>query len=127
MSFLKLVAAVITAGFLASCAQLTSYETIQDPGVRKAAENARTPADHLVLAKYFEHAAEEMQMKAEEQKKLLEQYEKEHLYGWQRHNLESHTLALIRKYQQAVRANMVGAVCHQRLGTAAGVSDDVSC
>jgi hypothetical protein len=126
MGVLKLVVTVVAAGFLASCAQLTSYDAVQDSGVRKAVQNARTSSDHLALAKYFENAAEEMRIKAEEQKKLLEQYEKEHLYGWQRHNLESHTSALIHKYQQAIRSNMEESVCHRQLGGAAEATS-VSC
>jgi hypothetical protein len=123
---LKLVVAVVTAGFLASCAQLTSYDAVQDSEARKAVQNARTASDHLALATYFENAAQEMRTKAEEQKKLLEQFEKEHLYGWQRHNLESHTSALIHKYQRAMRSNMEEAVCHRQLGATAGVSP-ISC
>ena len=42
-----------------------------------------------------------MHNKAEEQKKLLEHYEeKSYLYGRQAQDLESHTSALVRKYEE---------------------------
>ncbi|WP_052494248.1 hypothetical protein [Nitrosospira sp. NpAV] len=71
--------------------------------------------EHSVLAKRFEDTAREMQAKADEQKKLLEQYEEMHLYGWQSHNLKSHASALIRKYEQAARSNMKEAVAHRQM------------
>jgi hypothetical protein len=84
---------------------MTSYEAMRDPAIRTAAENAVTPGDHYTLATYFEDAAREMQAKAEEQKALLERYEKMRFYGWQSHNLKSRTLALMRKYEQAAQSN----------------------
>ena len=93
-------------GLLTSCAQMTSYEAMRDPVIRMAAENAVTPGDHYALAMRFEDAAREMQAKAEEQKALLERYEKMRFYGWQSHNLKSRTFALMRKYEQAAQSNI---------------------
>jgi hypothetical protein len=72
-------------------------------------------SDHIVLAKHFEDAAREMQAKADEQKKLLEQYEGMHLYGRQSHSLKSQTMALIRKYEQAAKSNMKEAMAHRQM------------
>lgn len=72
-------------------------------------------SEHSVLAKHFEDAAREMQAKADEQKKLLEQYEQIKLYGWQSHNLKSRTAALIRKYEQDARSNMKEAAIHRQI------------
>lgn len=71
--------------------------------------------EHSILAKGFEDAALQMQAKADEQKKLLEQYEEMHLYGWQSHNLKSRTTALIRKYEQAARADTKEARAHRQM------------
>ncbi|HVW64428.1 MAG TPA: hypothetical protein VHB01_05380 [Nitrosospira sp.] len=80
-----------------------------------AIQTATSRSDHIVLAKHFEDAAREMQAKADEQKKLLEQYEGMHLYGRQSHNLKSQTTALIRKYEQAARSNMKEAMAHRQM------------
>jgi alanyl-tRNA synthetase len=71
--------------------------------------------EHDVLAQKFEVAAQGMQQKAEEQKKLLEQYEQIQFYGWQSHNLKSRTIALIRKYEEAARSNMKEAAAHRQM------------
>jgi hypothetical protein len=111
----RLFVALITIGLLASCAPMTSYETVQNTNMRTAAKSAKTRSDHNALAKRFEDTAREMQAKVGEQKKLLEQYENEHLYGWQSHNLKSHTLALIRKYEQTARSTMKEATSHRQM------------
>ena len=114
--------AIITIGLLASCAPMTSHEAIQNTNKRTATKSAKTRSDHNALAKHFEDAAREMQAKVSEQKKLLEQYESERLYGWQSHNLKSQTLALIRKYEQTARSNMKQATSHYQM--ALGFEED---
>jgi hypothetical protein len=57
-----------------------------------------------------------MQAKSDEQKRLLEHYEdKSYLYGKRAQDLQSHTSALIRKYEQAARSNMREAMAHRRM------------
>ncbi|SCY58637.1 hypothetical protein [Nitrosospira sp. Nsp13] len=107
--------AIITIGLLASCAPMTSHEAIQNTNMRTTTKNAKTRSDHSALAKHFEETAREMEAKVSEQKKLLEQYESEHLYGWQSHNLKSQTAALIRKYEQTARSNMKQATSHRQM------------
>ena len=47
-----------------------------------AVQKAESKVDHEVLAKYYEEAAQEMQLKVNEHKKLLSQYQsKSYLYG----------------------------------------------
>jgi hypothetical protein len=82
---------------------------------QSTAQAVKSLDEHGVLAKRHEDAAREMQAKADEQKKLLAQYEETHLYGWQSHNLKSRTSALIRKYEQAARSNMKEAVAHRQM------------
>ena len=81
----------------------------QNANARKAAESARTYADHDRLAKQYESAAKELLVKAEEQKKLLQHYEeKSYLYGRQAQDNKSHTAALLSRYQRAVEDNKAG-------------------
>jgi hypothetical protein len=102
-------------GLSAACALMSTSVRGENMVGHAAIRNATAPSEHNALAKHFEGAASEMQMKANEQKELLEQYEKGHLYGWQSHNLKSHTLALIRKYEQAARSNMKEAASHRQM------------
>jgi hypothetical protein len=47
-----------------------------------AVQKAESKVDHEALAKYYEEAAQEMQLKVNEHKKLLSQYQsKSYLYG----------------------------------------------
>lgn len=100
-------------GLLAIGAPISTVkaENLPEPAIQTAASSS----EHIVSAKRFEDAAREMQAKADEQKKLLEQYEQTHLYGWQSRNLKSRTTALIRKYEQAVRSNMKEAMAHRQM------------
>lgn len=102
-------------GALVGCAPMGVNIAEEDAATQLAIQNAVTPSDHYALAKHFEDAAREMQVKAEEKKALLEQYEKMHLYGWQSHNLKSRTMALIRKYEQAVQSNGREAASHLQM------------
>ncbi|HEY6043959.1 MAG TPA: hypothetical protein VIU43_03580 [Nitrosospira sp.] len=108
----------LSIGLLAACAQMSPHEAVQNPTIRKAAQNARTRSDHDVLTRYFEGAAKEMQTKAAEQKQLLEHYEeKGYLYGRQAQDLKSHTAALVRKYEETAEENMKEATLHRRMAS----------
>lgn len=109
---------VITAmlGLLASCAPMSPYETVNSPVLRKTVQNARTRGDHEALTKYFEKLAEEMRIKAEEQRKLLEHYqEKSYFYGRQAQDRQSHTWALMVKYEQALKKSLIKAASHRQI------------
>ena len=83
-----------------------------------ASRNAVTRSDHEAVAKYYDNAAVETQAKAHEQKRLLEQYEnKSYLYGRQALDLQSHTEALIRDYEHAVKATMQEAASHRQMAS----------
>ena len=108
--------AALSLGVLASCAQMTPLEAMQNTNVRKAVQNARTRSDHDALTKYFEGAAKEMQAKAEEQRKLLEHYEeKGYLHGRQAEDRKSHAWALARKYEETAKANIKEAAAHRQM------------
>ncbi len=86
----------------------------------QAIQSAKTPDDHLALAKHYEEAAKEMQAKAEEHKKLLAQYEANRsLYGKQYQNLISHCQGLMRIYEQAAAENMSMAESHRQMAAGA--------
>ena len=102
-------------GLLASCAQMGPLEA-QNVESRKAAEGAKTFADHDRLAKQYQNTAKELLVKAEEQKKKLQHYEeKSYLYGRQAQDYQSHTSALLNKYQQAAQETIRQAAFHQRM------------
>ncbi|MDQ3184901.1 MAG: hypothetical protein M3Q16_00205 [Pseudomonadota bacterium] len=108
--------AAMSLGLLASCAQVTPLEAVQNTNVRKASQNARTRSDHDALAKHFEDTAKQMHTKAEEQKKLLEHYEeKGYLYGRQAQDLQSHTSALVRKYEETEESSIKEAALHRQM------------
>lgn len=102
-------------GLLSACAPMSKNVVKEGAASHAAIQNAATLRDHYALAKHFEDSAREMRAKAEEQKALLEQYEKGHLYGWQSHNLKSNALALMRRYEQAAQAKMREAASHRQL------------
>ncbi|SEP30998.1 hypothetical protein SAMN05216316_2354 [Nitrosovibrio sp. Nv6] len=102
-------------GLLASCAQMGPMEA-QNDNIRTAATNARTYADHDKLVKQYQRTAKEMLVKAEEQKKLLQHYEeKSYLYGRQAQDKQSHTLALLHKYERTAEETMKQAAFHQKM------------
>ena len=102
-------------GLLSSCAQLGSF-AIQDENTRRAAQNAGTHADHDNLAKQYENTAKEMQVKVEEQKKLLQHYEdKSYLYGTNGQTFQAHTSAMIRSYERAARESLNEATFHRKM------------
>ena len=112
----KFVAMVFMLGLLVSCAPMSPYEAINSPVLRKAVQSARTRSDHYALMGYFENLAQEMQAKVEEQRKLLKYYQaKSYLYGRQAQDQQSHTWALMRKYEQAVEKSLAEADSHRRI------------
>lgn len=111
----KHLAVLSMLGFLTACAQMGPHEAENAP-VRKAAESARTYADHDRLAQRYQSAARELRVKAEEQKKLLQHYEeKSYLYGRQAQDNKSHTQALVSRYERAVEDNVKLAAHHRNM------------
>ena len=106
-------------GLLASMSPLAIAAKLTDtPEIRAAVQNATTRGDHEAIAKYYENAATQMQAKVKEEKELLEQYEnKSYLYGRQAQDLQSHTAALIRHYEQTVAADIQEAALHRQMAS----------
>lgn len=117
------LAIVAILGLMVSCAPMSPYETVDSSVLRKVAQNARTRSQHEALTKYFENLAREMRVKAEEQKALLEHYqEKGYLYGRQAQDHQSHTWALMNRYELAIEKSRTKAAFHRQ--TAAGLARD---
>ena len=81
-----LITLLLALGLLSACNEMNPHPM----DMTQAVQNAQTRSDHVVLAEHYEEAAKEMQLKAEEHKKLLSQYEsKAYLYGRQAQNLKT--------------------------------------
>ncbi|PTR16308.1 hypothetical protein C8R31_102322 [Nitrosospira sp. Nsp2] len=105
-----------TLGILCACAPMSPYEAVNSPAVLKIVENARTTGDHAALSTYFENLGAEMRIKAEEQRKLLQHYqEKSYLYGRQAQDQQSHTWALMHRYEQAAKTSLGKAASHRQI------------
>ena len=114
----KILAALSMFALLVSVTPMASAaaDPTDTPEIRAAIQNAVTRGDHVAVAKYYEDAAVELQAKLKEKKELLEHYEdKSYLYGRQAQDLQSHTQALVRKYDQTVKANMREAALYRKL------------
>lgn len=97
---------------------VTAAQSVDTPEIRAAAQNATTRSEHEAVAKHYEDAATQMQAKMEEQKELLEHYEdKSYLYGRRAQDLQSHTAALVRHYEKAVKANIQEAALHRQMAS----------
>lgn len=115
MKATRFVALLSMLGLLASCAPMSHHEAISSPALRKAVQSARTRSDHTALWKHFEKLALEMRVKEEEQRQLLEHYqEKSYLYGRQAQDRQSHTWALLNRYELAVEQSLAEADAHRQ-------------
>ena len=112
LAALSMFALLLSASPMASAAA----DPTDTPEIRAAIQSAVTRGDHEAVARYYEGAAIELQAKLKEKKELLEHYEdKSYLYGRQAQDLQSHTQALVRKYDQTVKANMREAALYRKL------------
>ncbi|MDQ3186507.1 MAG: hypothetical protein M3Q16_08665 [Pseudomonadota bacterium] len=112
----KIPAITAVLGLLVSCTPMSPYEAIDSPVLHKAVQNARTSSDHDALAKNFENLAREMQLRAAEQRRLFEHYQdKGYLYGRQAQDQQSHTWALMHRYEQAVEKSFAKAAAHRQM------------
>jgi hypothetical protein len=111
------VAILSALGLLASCAQMSPLEA-QNDAIHRAGISAKTYADHEKLAKQYQNTAKEMLKKAEEQKKLLQHYEeKSYLYGRQAQDKQSHTVALLHKYERTAEDDIKQAAFHRQMAS----------
>ncbi|MCE7914481.1 MAG: hypothetical protein DYH15_07310 [Nitrosomonas sp. PRO4] len=72
--------------------------------------------DHAALAKYYELLAKEAEVKLQENKAVLEEYENHsYYYGRQGQDLKSHTTANIREYEKQLAESLSNADLHHRI------------
>ncbi len=107
-----LISLFLTLGLLAACAEMNPHPM----DMTQAVQNAQTKADHEALAQHYEEAAKEMQLKVDEHKKLLSQYEsKSYLYGRQAQSIKDHCQWLINAYEKAAEENLSMAKLHRQM------------
>jgi hypothetical protein len=122
----KFIAVISLFGLLGACAQTSPLE-IRNAELGKAAQNARTYADHERLATEYKNNARELLVKADQQKKLLSQYqEKSYMYGRQAPDLQSHTVALLQKYERDAEKTIQQAAYHQQMAAELAKGDYAS-
>jgi len=91
---------------------------VENFDIDAASQSAVTRSEHEAVAKYYENAAMETQAKAQEQKRLLEQYEdKSYLYGREAQDMLAHTYALARKYEKEAQVNTREAALHRQIAS----------
>lgn len=102
----------LTLGLLSACAEMDPHPM----DMSQAVQNATSKTDHEALAKHYEEAAKEMQLKVEEHKKRLSQYQsKSYKYGRQAENFKAHCQRLIDVYEKAAEANLEMAKMHRQM------------
>ena len=107
-----LITLLFALGLLTACAEMNPHPM----DMSQAAQNAKSKADHKALAQHYEEAAKEMQLKVDEHKKLLSQYEsKSYLYGRQAQSIKDHCQWLINAYEKAVDSNRKMAEMHRQM------------
>ena len=107
-----LISLFLAFGLLAACAEMPPHPMDMSQSV----QNAESKADHEALAIHYEEAAKEMQLKVDEHKKLLSQYEsKSYLYGKQAQSLKDHCQWLINAYEKAAEENLSMAKLHRQM------------
>lgn len=118
-NFRSIFTALSVTGSLALLSPVAlAIQPIDTPEIRAAAQSAATPNEHEVVAKHYDNVAVQAQIKVKEQKELLEQYQnKSYLYGRQAQDLQSHTEALIRDYEQTLTATVREAAMHRQMAS----------
>ena len=107
-----LITLLLTAGLISACSEMNPHPM----DMSQAVQNAKSKADHEALAKHYEEAANEMQLKVEEHKKLLSQYQsKSYLYGKQAQSFKDHCQWLINAYEKAAEENLSMANMHRQM------------
>jgi hypothetical protein len=107
-----LITLLLAFGFVSACTDMNPHPM----DMSQALQTATSKADHEALAKHYEEAAKEMQVKVDEHKKLLSQYEAHsYLYGRQAEDLKAHCQELILIYEKAAEANLNMAKMHRQM------------
>jgi hypothetical protein len=104
----------------------SSLAAAEGVGANFGVSSAVAVIDLEAKAEAHENAAREMQARAQEQKRLLEQYKaKSYLYRRQAQDLQGHTHALARKYDKAAKDHAREAALHRE--RAIQLAEDAFC
>ncbi|MGZ8183756.1 MAG: hypothetical protein ACXWT1_17530 [Methylobacter sp.] len=107
-----LMTMIFALGLLVACAEMNPHPM----DMNLAVQNAKTKADHEALAEHYEEAAKDMQLKVDEHKKLLSQYQSSsYLYGRQAEDFKAHCERLIDVYEKAAKENLEMAKMHRQM------------
>jgi cytochrome c556 len=110
MKIKSLIVFLLALGLIAACAEMNPHPMDMSAAVR----NAGSKADHEALAQHYEEVAKEMQVKVDEHKRLLSEYEsKSYLYGRQAQDFKAHCQRLIDAYEKAAEENLSMAKLHR--------------
>ena len=115
MKIKKFLATLSMLGLFAASSP-SALAANEDFNINVAAQHAATPSDHEAVAKYYEDVAAETKAKMQEQEQLLEHYQdKSYLYGRRAQDLQSHTEALLHKYEKEADASIKEAALHRQM------------
>ena len=107
MKALKLLELLFALIILTSCAQMNPL-VIAPKGIASH--------DHEALVQHYENLAAEAKVRLQENKKMLEAYEAHpYHYGRRGPELQSHTAANIRAYEEALREHLRFANLHREM------------
>jgi len=108
-----LITLLLALGLLSACAEFNPHPM----DMNQAVHNAKTKADHEALAQHYEEVAKEMQLKVEEHKKILSEYQREPwLIGKQQATgFGVHCQRLIDVYEKAAEENLEMAKMHREM------------
>jgi len=118
-TFLSIIGIVVLSLGLSSPAWAAKAKTSEDVQITSLIQNARTKADHEKIAKMLEQEAKVEEAKAQSLKDQAEAY-KEHkheMYGKDMADLQEHTLALARQYEESAKRHMALAAIHRRIAS----------
>ena len=112
MKIITTFALMAVFGLLVSCSTINPHPM----DMSQAVQSARTRSDHENLAKHYEDAAKEMQVKVGEHKKLLARYGgNARFYTGYAITFTNEHEELVAIYQRAVTANMRMAEAHHQM------------
>ncbi len=84
-------------------------------------QNAETREAHLLLADHYQQLAEMMEQDAEQQRRMLVQYQKRpHVYGKRILDLKSRSRAMVRDFEKAAEDSRAMAEYHRQLAASSG-------
>ena len=109
---IRLCFVILTVLALISCAHVDPHPM----DMTSAIQGAKTSDDHNALARHYDSAAENMQAKADEQKRFLAEYRKHgYYYGRKTIDVKEHAQALVHVYEEAAEKNRRMAESHRQM------------